>query len=162
MLKFWTVNERSSYNESMRYFQHLIFILACLGIMDSHAQGVQKKALALTTSGGVSLGSYQSGLLYFSNQIVKFGQKHELKLVTGASAGGINSLLSIFDVCSLKNSSPHESIFWRSWIPLGIDTLYLPEKVGRYNLLSRDQVEKILDIMENQWKKGLREDWKWY
>ncbi len=117
-----------------------------------------KKALALTTSGGVSLGSYQSGILYFSNQIVKTVGKHELKLVTGASAGGINSLLTILDQCSLEDQAPQENIFWRSWIPLGIKTLYIKEKVGKYNLFSRDQVELILDLMEKEWRNGLKKD----
>lgn len=119
---------------------------------------LKKKALALTTSGGVSLGSYQGGLLYFSNQIIKLAQSHELKLVTGASAGGINSLLSIIDQCSLENSGPQDNIFWKSWIPLNIDTLYDPKKVGKYNLFSRDQVELILDLMEEHWRRGFKKD----
>ena len=122
----------------------------------SYGQSTRKKALALTTSGGVSLGSYQSGLLYFANQIVKYTNEYELKLVTGASAGGINSLLTILDSCSLENKGPQESIFWKSWIPLSIEKLYIPEKVGEYNLLSRDQVESILDLMQEQWLGGLK------
>jgi len=132
----------------------LLMLAPCL----SYGENAEKKALALTTSGGVSLGSYQSGLLYFANQIIKYTNEHELKLVTGASAGGINSLLTILDSCSLENRPPQESIFWKSWIPLGINTLYMPKKVGKYNLLSREQVEKILDLMEEQWSLGLKSD----
>ncbi len=141
--------------KTLRFTTILVLMLfSCL----SKAKSVDKKALALTTSGGVSLGSYQSGLLYFSNQIIKYTNDHELKLVTGASAGGINSLLAILDSCSLENHPPQESIFWKSWIPLGIKTLYMPKKVGKYNLLSREQVGKILDLMEEQWNQGLKSE----
>ncbi len=142
----------------MRKLRILFIALAWSGLLSDHILGAQKKALAIATSGGVSLGSYQSGLLYFANRLVEFNQSHEIKLVTGASAGGINSLLSVLDACSLESSSPQNNIFWNSWIPLGIDTLYVEEKVGRYNLLSRDKVDEILDLMEDQWRKGLRRD----
>ncbi len=135
-----------------------LLTLFILGNSNAFSREGKKKALALTTSGGVSLGSYQSGLSYFSNQVVKFTQGHEFKLFTGASAGGINSFLTLLDSCAIEQSTPRSSIFWRSWIPLGIKTLYIPEKVGKYNLLSREQVEKILDLMEDQWRKGLRTD----
>ena len=116
------------------------------------------KGLSYTVSGGVSLGAYQSGLLYFGNTIVNSVEGYSIKIVTGASAGGINSLLSVIDYCSLEQKAPSESVYWKSWIPLGIDTLYDPKQVGKYNLFTRDQVELILDMMQTHWNKGLRKD----
>ena len=51
-----------------------------------------KQPLALTVSGGVSLGVYMAGFVYIATEIVKREQSpFELVLATGASAGSAST-----------------------------------------------------------------------
>src|SRR5262249_32845692 len=64
-----------------------------------HAQK-RPEAIALTASGGVSLGAYQAGYLYFATETVRrTPTAPPLRLVTGASAGSINAFLTAVSSC---------------------------------------------------------------
>ena len=63
---------------------------------DGHPYEDQKIKLALITSGAVSLGSYQAGVIYeLFSLLEKFGKKttYEIDVITGASAGAVNSVI---------------------------------------------------------------------
>ena len=52
-----------------------------------------KEYFALSSSGGISLGSYQAGRLYYQNYFLMMnGLAVSPSVFTGASAGSINSL----------------------------------------------------------------------
>jgi hypothetical protein len=105
--------------------------------------------LAVTVSGGVSLGAYQAGstwALIFAlrsyDRLVAARQRAErvlvtvpplpqarygLDVLTGASAGNINALLAAFTYCQTKSPTrPDSSLFWHSWIPIGFLDLVKP------------------------------------
>lgn len=95
-----------------------------------------------TISGGISLGSYQSGvnwaLVRFMRRAndISYGQQMRLArpyfaAMAGASAGNINALLSAVAWCSERpGEAPESSVFWHVWVPTGWEQLF-PRKVDR-------------------------------
>ena len=76
---------------------------------------------AITVSGGVSLGAYEAGFLAFSIHASPAGFADRLRLLTGTSAGSLNALLAIMAACGTEAPAPEESLFWTTWIPVGLD-----------------------------------------
>ncbi len=117
--------------------------------------------LSLTVSGGVSMGAYEAGLLYYSMESLKANPGlAELKLATGASAGSVNAILAAISLCSEEEESPTESYFWKTWIPLGLDAMLPSDEVGadlRLGALSRTALVRQAQLIEVLWKRGLSE-----
>ena len=96
----------------------------------------------LTISGGVSQGAYEAGLNWVLVELIKgTDKKPEMGLkpkkligVTGSSAGSINALLSMLTYCdgdeNGENSKVTENLFWKAWIPIGLDTFF-PGNIDR-------------------------------
>ncbi|MCU0655635.1 MAG: patatin-like phospholipase family protein [Polyangiaceae bacterium] len=85
--------------------------------------------VGLTVSGGVSLGAYEAGYLYYLTEVAKIPQNRpaiDVKLVTGASAGNINALFTILALCSKPQPNPQRSVFWDTWIRIGARELFRP------------------------------------
>ena len=93
--------------------------------------------VVLTVSGGISLGSYQSGVNYALVEFLRrsadpaFRQRlnverpYRLAAATGASAGNINAFLSALEWCRGGGPvAPEQSLFWRTWIPTGWEQLF--------------------------------------
>jgi predicted acylesterase/phospholipase RssA len=90
---------------------------------------------ALVVSGGVSLGSYQAGFLYYTTLILRrFDDRlrqlgwdgpdvGRFRVVTGASAGSINGFLSSLAGCRTLGDVPEQSPFWNAWIKVGLKEL---------------------------------------
>lgn len=83
-----------------------------------------KKQVALTISGGVSLGSYEAGVNWAFTHALH-GEDTELVVVTGASAGNINTLLTAYSWCGVdpQGHTPEQSLFWKAWIPVDLEGL---------------------------------------
>lgn len=98
----------------------------------------------LTVSGGVSLGTYESGLAW---TLVRLGKGNfaaeelgrqrvpTLLAVTGASAGSVNSLLSTALWCAAPddtaNLSVDQNLLREAWVSVGLDAL-LPQSPKSY------------------------------
>ncbi|WP_434383834.1 patatin-like phospholipase family protein [Melittangium boletus] len=82
------------------------------------------RPVALTISGGVSLGSYEAGVNWALVRVLREANA-QLVTVTGASAGNINTLLTAYSWCGVdpQFQTPEQSLFWKSWIPVGLDKL---------------------------------------
>lgn len=80
----------------------------------------------MTVSGGVSMGSYQGGFTWALVSHMRRDPTLRLRGVGGASAGNINSLLSVLEYCRGGETLPRESLFWKLWIQTGIDDLMPP------------------------------------
>jgi len=90
---------------------------------------------ALVVSGGVSLGSYQAGFLYYTTLILRRFDDElrrlgfdgpdvgRFRVVTGASAGSINSFLSSISGCRTLGDDPEQSPFFKAWIDVGLREL---------------------------------------
>ena len=52
-------------------------------------------------SGGVSLGAYEAGYLYYFTEMIRRNRELlDLKILTGASAGSVNAMIAIISLCS--------------------------------------------------------------
>jgi hypothetical protein len=101
------------------------------------AEPSRKERYSLTISGGVSLGAYEAGQSWALVEVLRRfrelptetgeGREGVLAGVTGASAGSINSLIAVVAWCERdagRVSTVEDNLFWRTWIPLGIERLF--------------------------------------
>ncbi|HET7462593.1 MAG TPA: patatin-like phospholipase family protein, partial [Longimicrobium sp.] len=99
----------------------------------------QTVPVVLTISGGISLGSYQSGVnwalvnffrhSYHSREFRDaYGvPAYRLAVATGASAGNVNAVLSTLDWCAAyepRSRAAEESLLWKVWTGMGIHALF--------------------------------------
>lgn len=116
--------------------------------------------IALTISGGVSLGAYEAGLTWGSVRFLRLSRSQPMQGpsfrpnlvgVTGASAGSINALLAAALWCQAPDSTADDSVdsnlLRDTWLPVGLDDL-LPENASAYRyddgLLSRAPLERVI------------------
>jgi len=108
-------------------------------------------------SGGISLGIYEGGVFY---SLIKKNQDsiaRDTKVNYGTSAGSINGLLGVFEICGFRNTTREESLFWKMWIPNGIDQLEArdPKEIS---LLSRKSSEGLFPELRERWMEGFKEE----
>ncbi len=82
-------------------------------------------SVALVISGGASLGVYEAGYLYGLGEVLK-RQGIPLRVVTGASAGSGNALLSALSSCAPPNDFPTRDLGYRFWLAQQFDSLFQP------------------------------------
>lgn len=112
--------------------------------------------LGLTVSGGVSLGAYEAGFLYYHLQMLQqIPDIVQVKGATGASAGSLNALLALIQMCRGVAEPPHESLFWKAWIPIGLSVLYDEKQVSSVGLMSRQWMHQAADQVYEVWRQGL-------
>lgn len=100
--------------------------------------------LALATSGGVSIGSFLAGssatlleVLRLWRDAPELRATHRLPhyrvvAATGASAGSINALISAMRWCAGGGAQRlDEGLYWRVWMPLGLEQLLHDDAVPR-------------------------------
>src|SRR5215471_5415870 len=118
-----------------------------MGQSAAHADAAEPErpeALALTVSGGVSLGTYQAGYLYFAIEASRrLAAAPPLRLITGASAGSINALMALLASCGPAATDPEQSLFWRSWVDLGFRELFDPERASAISMFTRDRMLQL-------------------
>lgn len=114
--------------------------------------------LALTVSGGVSLGSYEAGFLHYALEVARRNpERLALTLATGASAGSVNALLSALAFCGEPAPSVRQSQFWQAWTPAGFDQLFAEREAGRQGAFSRRWLGDVADHLERVLSRGLPE-----
>jgi predicted acylesterase/phospholipase RssA len=136
---------------------------------------------ALVVSGGVSLGSYQAGFLYYYTlflhdraQVLRaIPPEHRMSLralglelpeeppngftiVTGASAGSVNALLSAYAGCREPERTPSKSLFFQTWNTLALETLLQPGSVGIDHAFSSKPITEAMDRLRNLDPEGFR------
>ena len=149
----------------------ILFITQAFAAQDDY-QADQRIPYALTISGGVSLGAYESGtnwalLRYLKQNKINFNKNKDpvffdLVAVTGASAGSINTLISAISWCAdesklketaLFQDNASENLFYKTWASVGLDNL-LPDvkQNNTYDksdgLLARAAFSKIIGTIK--------------
>jgi len=115
--------------------------------------------VALTVSGGVSLGAYEAGYLYYSLAAMRANPELSRVLeATGASAGSVNALLSLRASCGGSSLDPRESLFYRVWVPMGLKQLYRPDSTDPLAAFSQDSLVRVGSLVEEELARGLPED----
>ncbi len=137
--------------------KNILFLLIIFSSVSSFA----KKTHAITITGGVSLGVYEAGFLYEAIRLSKKNLQNGT-IFTGASAGAMNSFISIMETCSPKQVKMKDSLFWKSWAELNIDDFYYKEVKKKSSILSRDSFNKLFSNIKNYWERGLKKNCKSY
>jgi len=112
--------------------------------------------LAVTVSGGVSLGAYQAGFLYYLTETVKRNPELlEFKILTGASAGLINSLLAVIASGQEPKPDPADTTFYTTWTELRWDELFDVDQAPMFALSSRKVMRDLGETVRASWREGL-------
>jgi len=113
--------------------------------------------LSVTVGGGVSLGAYQAGFLYYMSESAKKNASAlDLKLVSGASAGSINALLTVLAACSKAQENPEDNLFWSIWHDVGFDQLFLGgAEESADAALSNAALASAAERLRGAWIKGI-------
>lgn len=121
----------------------------------ARSDSAQSTPFAITVSGGVSLGSYQAGYLFFATEWLKAAQKFEVNLITGASAGSINALFTGLALCDeAPILDPRDSPFYRAWIPIGFQDLR-EGGAGPLSILNREALKAMAaNLLDSVWRQG--------
>ena len=111
--------------------------------------------LSITTSGGVSLGGYQAGFLYYLVEVIKLNPDvFEARLLTGSSAGTINSVIALISLGNPPEPDPQKSLFFSSWTALKYADLIDVERAPPLALSSRRAMEVMSKRLEREWVEG--------
>src|SRR3954452_21391497 len=125
-------------------------------LLASAARSAQPPA-SITISGGVSLGSYEAGLVYYVVETMRLNPAAAVpRMVTGASAGSVNGFMTILQSCGAPVPDPTASLFWKAWIPLGLGQLH--QKGGqplKTSAFSRAAFDAPLKYIIDAWHAGL-------
>jgi predicted acylesterase/phospholipase RssA len=114
--------------------------------------------IVLTVSGGVSLGAWEAGFMHYTTAVMRENAGHnQVRLVTGASAGAANALMAILAEYGQQPITPEGSIFYRTWIPIGLDQLFVEDEVSRQGVFSRRWAEGLWARIEAGLRGGLEE-----
>jgi hypothetical protein len=139
----------------MTTFKSLAVALAILAC--TAARGANPPA-SITISGGVSLGAYEAGLLHYVIESMRLNPGAATpRMVTGASAGSVNGFMTILQSCGAPVDDPTEGLFWKAWIPLGLEKLYDPKNPQKTSAFSRAAFEEPLELIQKAWNAGLSE-----
>ena len=133
--------------------------LAVLAALAGAARAEKPEVFSLTASGGVSLGAYQAGYLYFGTESMRRAKAAPpLRLITGASAGSINAFIAALSSCRPVGVEPDHSLFWQSWMDLGFRELFDPEHATAVSVFTRAKMFELAGHMRTAWNQGLAED----
>jgi hypothetical protein len=102
--------------------------------------------VVLTISGGISLGTHQSGVNWALVNFFRHSYHdpafrraygvgpHRLAVATGASAGNVNAVLSSLDWCAAyqpRSDPAEQSLMWQLWTGMGIRALFPNDAAAR-------------------------------
>jgi hypothetical protein len=122
---------------------------------------------AIVVSGGVSMGSYQAGFLYYYSRALRFFSKRlpggtegngRFQIATGASAGSINSFLAAIDGCLEPQLDPEQSLFFKTWSGIGLKELIpldpAPSADGLFAEKAFTQDGGPINLLDQLWADG--------
>lgn len=110
----------------------------------------------MTISGGVSLGAFEAGQLFFLTEALRSSQDAaRLLIATGASAGSANSWIAATEACRTTTLEPEDSLGYRVWIPVGLQELFEPNRVLAHSIFVQDSLHRGFSIIEDTWSRGL-------
>ncbi|MCB9663804.1 MAG: patatin-like phospholipase family protein [Alphaproteobacteria bacterium] len=126
---------------------------------------LRDRPVALVIRGGASLGTYEAGYLYAATHALQALHAEDggaaYDVVTGASAGALNTLLAAVSSCRAPVDDPEQSLFW-AWTRVHVDPLGRSEdpwnafrrrETGATHALSRqpfdEAVEQVRAVLED-------------
>jgi len=127
-----------------------IIVLLSLLVYFINAEASANENFHVVVKGGISLGSYESGLNWaLLDFINSTEQQNSLISFSGASAGSINSILSAIEYCQGETvGNPVENIFFNSW-DIDLSKLLRDGKVSDA-LFSRSALDEKVNALEQK------------
>lgn len=157
----------------VRSVSYLILMSFAILWGNSTASGAEPKPksrpYAFVISGGVSLGAYEAGINWSTIKAMKLMRDNQevrewiesdanselmtLKAVSGASAGGINSLITAISWCGNHKlqDDVEDNLFKNTWVDVGLDDLFPENSKGSKfysdddGLFTRRKLDKKLE-----------------
>ncbi|HWE23521.1 MAG TPA: patatin-like phospholipase family protein, partial [Myxococcales bacterium] len=132
-------------------------ILLALALLASPPPSARGR-IAITISGGVSLGSYEAGLTWgFVRYLRASDRAADLAAVTGASAGAVNALMAAAmwceDPAEMRDDHPDTNLFHDLWMPVGLEDL-LPDDPSAFTpsdaLLTTAPLERTFQRLRSE------------
>ena len=118
-----------------------LFLAAALASDVSQPSATPVEPIGVTVSGGVSLGSWEAGFMYLYLEGQKARPQSQVRIVTGASAGSANALVSAISSCRAPNPYPMQDPGWRVWGPVGFNQLFDRRRASEEALFVRDALD---------------------
>lgn len=125
------------------------------------AKALPKRAevVALTVSGGVSLGSHEAGQIYLLSEALRSSpDAARLLVASGASAGNANALIGATEACLAPNSHAENSLGYRVWVDVGFNELFDPEHVTSRSIFVQDALNRGYDLIKKTWQSEVHEE----
>lgn len=123
--------------------------------------------LAITINGGVSLGAYEAGYLFYLVEFLKKNQRYfDPQIITGASAGTLNAVLTLLAVTQETPTAIGDSLFFRIWTSekMNYDNVM---DIGNNQTLhgalsSRSALGELVADIRTEWNRGFSDGRKLY
>ncbi len=116
-----------------------------------------EQPLGIAISGGVSLGTWESGFMYLYLEGLKARPGTELRIITGASAGSANAFVSAVSSCLPHNPHPLEDPGWDVWGHVGFADLFDRHRATSEALFVKSPLEAAIERVRLIWNRGLPE-----
>lgn len=114
--------------------------------------------LALTISGGATLGIHEAGYLFvLTEALARTADGPELVLATGASAGSGNTLLAVLGACGPRRDAPGSDVGFRTWVDNGLADILVPPD-SSVALFSQQAMLDQARVLKAAWQQGLSSD----
>jgi predicted acylesterase/phospholipase RssA len=123
-----------------------LLVCSSVAFTMGHEEGSPPRIpLALSISGGTSLGAYEAGYCYYFTEWVKKNDAlFDLRVVTGTSAGSINALMTFLSMAdNTPVSSPRSSAFFQTWSDIDFSCIRGPDT--RLGVLGRTGIKHVSD-----------------
>ena len=94
-------------------------LLACISALGSPVRADDDTPASrpnLVVAGGVSLGAYQAGMVYFFNEQHLGERRPGYQVAVGTSAGAVNAAIGAFAACAERQPTPDSERSVRVWV----------------------------------------------
>ena len=121
------------------------------------APSSRPRPLAITISGAASLGAYEAGYVHYVVESLRGADTIEARSFVGTSAGSVNALLGVLSSCLPPAHDPRRSLFWQTWMPIGVEGLHDPDNASAIALFHRGRFDEAAAPLERIFAHGLPE-----
>ena len=127
---------------------------------DAWAQPTPVAPLSITVSGGGAQGAYMSGQIFYLEHLLRAAQSPLKPLIfSGTSSGSTISIISALNSCREISERPADSLYWRAFMPIGLNKLISHEHNGPLHALSSRTFEEVFnEIMYPVLRSGFSKD----
>ncbi|GMU58775.1 MAG: hypothetical protein AMXMBFR34_05380 [Myxococcaceae bacterium] len=133
-------------------------LFAILFAVPALAQAPAPTTVAFTISGGAALGSYEAGYVWYLSELNALNPRlGDARIFTGTSAGSANALVALMDRCRPSPARPQDSLGYKLWVPVGMDTLFEPSATTPIGALDRRPLIDGIERLRAAWNEGLAE-----